>query len=101
VLRLWLEAQLRRKDFVASISVTSPPWILFFKRSRDASGLSHAFDQPLQICGDPDRMKILVEKERVQHPLPAGSHILPSPQALVSSGVTPEHLTDSKSAIIA
>jgi exodeoxyribonuclease-1 len=60
----------------------------------ETTGLSHAFDQPLQFAAiwtDEN----FVEKERVNIRCQLAPHILPSPRALVVTGVTPEQLTDS------
>jgi exodeoxyribonuclease-1 len=60
----------------------------------ETTGLSHAFDQPLQLAAIRTDENF-VEKERVNIRCQLAPHILPSPQALVVTGVTPEQLTDS------
>jgi len=59
----------------------------------ETTGLSHAFDQPLQFAAIRTDENF-VEKERVNIRCQLAPHILPSPQALVVTGVTPEQLTD-------
>jgi len=59
----------------------------------ETTGISPEFDQPLQFAAiwtDEN----FVEKERVNIRCRLAPHILPSPQALVVTRVTPEHLTD-------
>ena len=59
----------------------------------ETTGLSHAFDQPLQFAAIRTDENF-VEKERVNIRCQLAPHILPSPQALVVTGVTPEQLID-------
>jgi len=57
----------------------------------ETTGLSHAFDQPLQFAAIRTNENF-VEKERINICCQLALHILPSPQALVVTGVTPEQL---------
>lgn len=59
----------------------------------ETTGLSHAFDQPLQFAAIRTD-EHFVEKERVNVRCQLAPHILPSPQALVVTAVTPEQLID-------
>lgn len=59
----------------------------------ETTGLSPAFDQPLQFAAIRTD-KNLVEKDRVNIRCQLAPHILPSPQALVVTKVTPDQLTD-------
>lgn len=59
----------------------------------ETTGISSAYDQPLQFA------EILtdehfVEKQRVNLRCRLAPHILPSPQAMIVTGVTPDHLAD-------
>ena len=59
----------------------------------ETTGISPAYDQPLQfaaILTDEN----FVEKQRVNIRCRLAPHILPSPQALIVTGVTPDRLTD-------
>ena len=60
----------------------------------ETTGISPAYDQPLQFAAirtDAD----LVEIERVEFKCRLAPHILPAPQALVVTGVTPIEITNS------
>jgi exodeoxyribonuclease-1 len=59
----------------------------------ETTGLSAAFDQPLQFAAIYTDENF-VEKERVNIRCRLAPHILPSPQALVVTKVTPDQLTD-------
>ena len=59
----------------------------------ETTGLSPAFDQPLQFAAIRTDENF-VEKERVNIRCRLAPHILPSPQALVVTCVTPDQLTD-------
>ncbi len=59
----------------------------------ETTGLSPAFDQPLQFAAIYTDENF-VEKERVNIRCQLAPHILPSPQALVVTKVTPDQLTD-------
>jgi exodeoxyribonuclease-1 len=59
----------------------------------ETTGISPAYDQPLQfaaILSD----EHFVEKQRVNLRCRLAPHILPSPQAMIVTSVTPDHLTD-------
>ncbi len=59
----------------------------------ETTGTSPAFDQPLQFAAirtDED----LIERDRVDIRCRLAPHILPSPEAMVVTGVTPEQLSD-------
>ena len=59
----------------------------------ETTGLSPAFDQPLQFAAIYTDENF-VEKDRVNIRCRLAPHILPSPQALVVTRVTPDQLTD-------
>jgi exodeoxyribonuclease-1 len=59
----------------------------------ETTGLSPAFDQPLQFAAIYSD-ESFVEKDRVNIRCRLAPHILPSPQALVVTRVTPDQLTD-------
>ena len=59
----------------------------------ETTGLSPAFDQPLQFAAIRTDENF-VEKDRVNIRCQLAPHILPSPQALVVTKVTPGQLTD-------
>lgn len=59
----------------------------------ETTGLSPAFDQPLQFAAIRTGENF-VEKERVNIRCQLAPHILPSPQALMVIKVTPDQLTD-------
>ena len=59
----------------------------------ETTGISPAFDQPLQFAAI-STDEHFVEKARVNICCRLAPHILPSPQALAVTGVTPEQLTD-------
>ncbi|MEN8893306.1 MAG: exonuclease domain-containing protein [Planktotalea arctica] len=59
----------------------------------ETTGLSPAFDQPLQFAAIYTDENF-VEKERVNIRCQLAPHILPSPQALMVTKVTPDQLTD-------
>lgn len=59
----------------------------------ETTGISPEFDQPLQFAAIRTD-EHFVEKERVNIRCRLAPHILPSPQAMVVTGVTPDQLTD-------
>lgn len=59
----------------------------------ETTGISPAFDQPLQFAAIRTDEQ-LIEKERVNIRCRLAPHILPSPQALVVTRITPDQLTD-------
>lgn len=59
----------------------------------ETTGISPAYDQPLQFAAILTN-EHFVEKQRVNLRCRLAPHILPSPQALIVTGVTPEQLTD-------
>ena len=59
----------------------------------ETTGLSPAFDQPLQFAAILTD-EAFVEKERVNFRCRLAPHILPSPKALLVTGVSPGQLTD-------
>lgn len=60
----------------------------------ETTGISPAYDQPLQFAAILTD-EHFVEKQRVNIRCRLAPHILPSPQALIVTGVTPDQLTDS------
>lgn len=59
----------------------------------ETTGISPAYDQPLQFAAILTD-EHFVEKRRVNIRCRLAPHILPSPQALIVTGVTPDQLTD-------
>lgn len=59
----------------------------------ETTGISPAYDQPLQFAAILTD-EHFVEKQRVNLRCRLAPHILPSPQALIVTGVTPDQLTD-------
>jgi exodeoxyribonuclease I len=59
----------------------------------ETTGISPAYDQPLQFAAILTD-EHFVEKQRVNIRCRLAPHILPSPQALIVTGVTPDQLTD-------
>jgi len=59
----------------------------------ETTGISPAYDQPLQFAAILTD-KHFVEKQRVNIRCRLAPNILPSPQALIVTGVTPDQLTD-------
>ena len=59
----------------------------------ETTGISPAYDQPLQFAAILTD-ECFVEKQRVNLRCRLAPHILPSPQAMTVTGVTPDQLTD-------